>query len=122
MARQLCEAGTDKDKARQDGAMALILASHKGHLEVARLLCEAGADKDKAANTGDAMQDSATALILVWTNASLHRRWRRTPARRGAAARFRFWIGRETWSGESTQNNKIAGGQKAAALHHAERC
>ena len=48
VARLLCEAGADKDKARQDGATALILASRNGHLEVARLLCEAGADKDKA--------------------------------------------------------------------------
>ena len=99
MARQLCEAGADKDKARQDGASTLMAASEAGHLEVARLLCEAGVDKDKAANAGDAMHVSATALILAWTNTSLHRRWRWTPARPGAAAMFPFGIGRETWSG-----------------------
>ena len=65
VARLLCEAGADKDKAMQDGATALILASANGHLEVARLLCEAGADKDKA------MQDGATALILASANGHL---------------------------------------------------
>ena len=57
VARLLCEAGADKDKADADGDTALILASANGHLEVARLLCEAGADKDKA------NQDGVTALI-----------------------------------------------------------
>ena len=52
MARLLCEAGADKDKASQDGASALISASINGHLDVARLLCEAGADKDKADEDG----------------------------------------------------------------------
>ena len=35
VARLLCEAGADKDKASQDGATALIFASQNGHLEVA---------------------------------------------------------------------------------------
>eukprot|EP00972_Heterocapsa_arctica_P035152 5175096-Heterocapsa_arctica.AAC.1 len=47
VARLLCEAGADKDKARPHGATALYAASESGHLEVVRLLCEAGADKDK---------------------------------------------------------------------------
>ena len=59
VARLLCEAGADKDKAEQGGASAFMAASEDGHLEVARLLCEAGADKDKA------RQDGATALILA---------------------------------------------------------
>ena len=65
VARLLCEAGADKDKAQQDGWAPLILASENGHLEVARLLCEAGADRDKA------RQDGATALILASSNGHL---------------------------------------------------
>ena len=57
VARVLCDAGADKDKAMQDGRTALIAASQSRHLEVARLLCDAGADQDKA------MQAGATALI-----------------------------------------------------------
>ena len=57
VAQLLCEAGVDKDKAKQNGATALILVSRMGHLEVVRLLCKAGADKDKANRNG------ATALI-----------------------------------------------------------
>ena len=62
VARLLCEAEADKDKANHSGSTALIIASDNGHLEVARLLCEAGADKDKADQDGD------TALILVSDN------------------------------------------------------
>ena len=47
VARLLCEAGADKDRAKQDGATALMAASYCGHAEVVRLLCEAGADGDK---------------------------------------------------------------------------
>ena len=65
VARLLCEAGADKDKAMQDGATALILVSASRHLEVARLLCEAGADKDKTT------QDGATALIYASQNGHL---------------------------------------------------
>ena len=43
-----CDAGSDKDKAKADGATPLMIASSGGHLEVVQLLCEAGADKDKA--------------------------------------------------------------------------
>ena len=46
VARLLCEAGADKDKAMRDGDTALM-ASQNGHLEVAQLLCEACVDKDK---------------------------------------------------------------------------
>eukprot|EP00972_Heterocapsa_arctica_P031978 4711249-Heterocapsa_arctica.AAC.1 len=56
--RLLCEAGAEKDKARPDGATALIMASQQGHQQVVRLLCGAGADKDKAA------ADGATALNM----------------------------------------------------------
>ena len=59
VARLLCEAGADKDKADQHGATALMQASLLAHVEVARLLCEAGADKDKAD------QDGATVLMLA---------------------------------------------------------
>ena len=65
VARLLCEAGADKDKATQTGATALTRASENGHLEVARVLCEAGADKDKAT------QDGATPLILASHNGHL---------------------------------------------------
>ena len=52
VARLLCEAGADKEKADETGATALMTASVKGHLEVVRLLCKVGADKDKANETG----------------------------------------------------------------------
>ena len=45
VARLLCEAVADKDKAFQVGTTALYRASTHGHLEVARLLCKAGAHK-----------------------------------------------------------------------------
>ena len=53
MARLLCEAGADKDKADHGGFTALMVASYYGHLHVARLLCEAGADKAKANQDGE---------------------------------------------------------------------
>jgi ankyrin repeat protein len=53
VARLLCDAGADKDKADCNGATPLMWASDQGHLEVARLLCDAGADKDKADHDGD---------------------------------------------------------------------
>ena len=43
----------------------LLLASARGHLEVAQLLCEAGADKDKA------MQEGDTALLAASRNGCL---------------------------------------------------
>ena len=83
VARLLCGAGADKDKAAQDDDTALIMrpiratgggptalwswrnddtalamSSRSGHLAVARLLCGAGADKDKA------VQDDGTAFIM----------------------------------------------------------
>ena len=48
----LLEASADKDKAHQNGATPLIIASHQGHLDVVRLLLEANADNDKANNNG----------------------------------------------------------------------
>ena len=63
VARLLCEAGADKDKASEDGDTALMFASFKGHLEVARLLCEAGADKDKANEDGDTALMQAPCVI-----------------------------------------------------------
>ena len=41
VARLLCEAGADRDRAEP-----LVIASQRGHLEVVHLLCEWGADKD----------------------------------------------------------------------------
>ena len=52
MARLLCEAAADKDKANRSGTTALMQASGRGHLDVALLLCEAGVDKDKANRCG----------------------------------------------------------------------
>eukprot|EP00972_Heterocapsa_arctica_P013545 1997059-Heterocapsa_arctica.AAC.1 len=52
VARLLCKAGANKDKAGRGDDTALMLASHLGHLEVVRMLCEAGADKDKAIRGG----------------------------------------------------------------------
>ena len=66
VARLLCEAGADKDKADMEGATALMRASRYGHLEVARLLCEAGANKDKANN-----RYGATALMGASGNGHL---------------------------------------------------
>ena len=48
VARLLCGAGADKDKAVQDDATALIMSFRCGHLGLARLPLEAGAYKDKA--------------------------------------------------------------------------
>ena len=52
VAQLLCEAGADKDKAKQDGATALTMASEGGHLELVRILVQTGADKDKANRPG----------------------------------------------------------------------
>ena len=67
VARLLCEAGADTDKAMQDGCTSLIMASRNGHLEVARLLCEAGAEKDKASQDGC----SCTPLMAASANGQL---------------------------------------------------
>ena len=40
----LLERGADVNKARDDGATPLFLASHIGHVEVVRMLLEQGAD------------------------------------------------------------------------------
>ena len=48
VARVLCGAAADKDKAVQDDDIALVMSSRSGHLKVARVLCGADADEDKA--------------------------------------------------------------------------
>ena len=50
VARLLCEAGADKDKADRCGATDLIQASVGGYLQVAHLLCEEGARGSGAAS------------------------------------------------------------------------
>jgi ankyrin repeat protein len=44
----LLEQGADIDKAMDDGATPLIMASQEGHVEVVSMLLEQGADIDKA--------------------------------------------------------------------------
>ena len=52
LARLLCKQGSDKDKAENNGATPLCLASAEGHLDIVRLLCKQGSDKDKATDAG----------------------------------------------------------------------
>ena len=59
--RLLLEANADKDKAMNDGATPLFIASQEGQLEVAQLLLEANADKEKAV----AMIVGATPLFIA---------------------------------------------------------
>ena len=48
----LVEQGADIDKARNDGATPLFIASQNGHVDVVSVLLEQGADIDKARNDG----------------------------------------------------------------------
>ena len=50
--RALLEQGADIDKARNDGATPLYVASQKGHVDVVRVLLEQGADINKARMMG----------------------------------------------------------------------
>ena len=59
IAEALIQAGSDVDKATNDGATALMAASQEGHDAIAEALIQAGADVDKAMNDGD------TALMLA---------------------------------------------------------
>ena len=61
----LLQAGADKDRRRDDGMTALMLASSTGRLRVARLLLEAGADKECS------RQDGVTAQLLASSNEHL---------------------------------------------------
>ena len=46
--RVLVEQGADIDKAKNDGATPLFIASQNGHVDVVRVLVEQGADINKA--------------------------------------------------------------------------
>jgi ankyrin repeat protein len=50
--RLLLEKGASIDKAKDNGATPLLMASQKGHVDTVRLLLEKGASIDKAWNNG----------------------------------------------------------------------
>ena len=55
--RVLLEGGADIDKAIDDGATPLFIASQQGHVEVVRALVEGGADIDKARDGGYSLRE-----------------------------------------------------------------
>ena len=48
----LVERGADMNKADNNGATPLLIASQKGHVDVVKILVERGADINKATNDG----------------------------------------------------------------------
>ena len=50
--RLLLDRGAEVNKAKNDGATSLCIASHNAHEAVVRLLLDRGADVDKAMNNG----------------------------------------------------------------------
>ena len=59
--RVLAERGADINKANNDGATPLFIASEKGRAEVVRVLAERGVDINKANNDGESPLRSAQA-------------------------------------------------------------
>ena len=74
--RALIEAGADINKARDDGVMALFIATHQGQEAVVRTLIELGADVNKGTDNGCTplsitAQEGYTAIVQILNDAVL---------------------------------------------------
>ena len=62
----LLEQGADVDKAKNDGATPLYVASEKGDVNVVSVLLEQGADIDKACDEGHSFVHSLRRAMWMW--------------------------------------------------------